>query len=107
MGGERNDADELRISPELIRFLFQPLHEVLKENGNAMVELTDQQKEIVKLVTAHPTRQTIADALAKHHEQATSIKEEIQKLRDAVIRIMWIYGIALAGYEFVRGYIFK
>ena len=107
MGGERHDSDELRISPEILEYLFCPLQDVLKDNGAASIEMTNQLKMIVTLVTSHPTRQHIADALNEHNKQALAIKEEVTKLRDAIIRLMWILGLSLACYEFVKGYIFK
>lgn len=118
MGGERHDSDELRISPEILEYLFRPLQDVLKDNGAASIEMTNQLKMIVTLVTSHPTRQHIADALNEHNKQALAIKdevsrqasamkEEVTKLRDAVIRLMWLMGLSLACYEFVKGYITK
>lgn len=110
MGGSgQQTADELRISPELLEHLFRPLQDVLKENGSAVIELSDQMKVIVTLATAHPTRQFIADALSQHNTQALEIKKSIEKLDATLVKYMWVIGIVWAAVEFIQSYhhIFK
>lgn len=75
--GRGEDGDELRISADMLKFLFEPLREVLKDQGQAVIELSDQMKVLVTLVTAHPTRLTLSELIITHDKQAIAIKEAI------------------------------
>lgn len=92
MGGG-GDNDDLRISTELLDYLFEPLRDVLKEQGQAVVEMSDQMKVLVTLVNSHPTRLTLHQALDLHDKQAASIAKSVSELKTVIEKALWISGL--------------
>lgn len=105
MAGNRDDSnEELLISPALLEHLFRPLQDALKENGEAIIELTDQMKLVVSLHTTHPTRQSIIDQLKEHNAQAFKILEETRAAKATLVRWMWTVGVIWAAVEAIQSY---